>query len=255
MVGTAARLFVTGKATTETQAFNMANKLMPEGRIRMRADGGNFYPNQFAEWKARWGDLIKSIQELPTPLLTVDPAPVVVVPAPKAAAKRKQVVVPAPVSEPVSETPAEIAPEIPAQTPSLGDLIGQVLVAALCEALESPRGQAELRNAFTIPAGVADEEHTIKVPGIATLKTPVLMRKKSVLIVGLLGDQQREIASTYRQVFDMRFLGSDSSAIRMKEHSSNVDLAIGMVSYMSHPCDKILNKHAKDYKRINGTVS
>ncbi|MFN3327192.1 MAG: hypothetical protein ACK5AZ_27205, partial [Bryobacteraceae bacterium] len=79
--------------------------------------------------------------------------------------------------------------------------------------------------------------------------------KKRVLVVGLLGQQQRDIAARYGADFDFRFLDKDVATQRLEQHARNSDITIAMVSFISHQTEHHLRKAAKDYRRCNGTAS
>lgn len=83
---------------------------------------------------------------------------------------------------------------------------------------------------------------------------PVRPPRKKLLVVGLLGSQQKEIMAGFADTFELRFLTQDDSSSRMEQHARSCDITIGMVGYMSHSAEKHLKKAAPNYRRCNGTV-
>ena len=218
-VALAALLYVNGTATSETDAFRKANNEMPADRRRIRT-AGELFPSTYKEWAIRW------------------PAALTL-----ARAQKKEIeAIPAP----------EPTPEPVVAAPTSSEMISQALVQAVIDALESPRGQEALRRAFIVQGGVPSEE--VVKTAVKGIVMPAPMRKKSILIVGLIGSQAIEIKSAFADKFALRFLDADDSSQRMKEHSSHVDLTMGMIGYMHHSVDGRLKKAAQNYQRVNGTV-
>lgn len=238
VVARGAYLFITNAAESQTEAFRMANEEMPIERRRIRSENSKLDPYMFSNWKSRWDTAIENATqqlraEKQAKVLQADSAPEV---APESA-------------HPTAQVPNQPAPAIT-------DLLTQAFVDAFLLALESPRGQDAIRNALKVPGGVAVESVLPKVSATAiNVKPPAVMRKRSVLIVGLLGQQQQEIRKSHGEVFDLRFLGTGDSAARIKQNAESVDTVFGMVGFINHSIYTHLRKKSKDFHHVNGTVS
>jgi ribosomal protein L12E/L44/L45/RPP1/RPP2 len=276
MVRIGAELYVEGLAITEPEAFRMANDRMPEeGRIGR--GNSKLYPSNYPNWVSRWEEAVTRVRLDKIQKLQEPEAEPVAVPEPAVVkATTEQWPFPEPAVAPAAPAPqpvpvaADSVAKMAAETittvalaavQQVGVTFVEKLINVFLTALETPRGQEAIRNAFHVPAGVpvapaepANISPAVqRTPGIAPT-APVVKRQRKILIVGLRGDQEQIIKTAYKDKFDLRFLTQEATSKMMRENSANVDTTYGMVGFMHHSVDGTLNKVAKEYKRVNGTL-
>lgn len=244
----AAKLFVEGHAASSTIAFRMANDEMPLNRKRIRTDG-NLQPANYKEWKERWPTAVVNAQiahgaeqdEINQKAHEKRDAENAATIA--AITATEQAAAPAPI--PLHELPAE----------KTSDLLAGLLMDIFLKAIESPRGQQALRDAFE----VTYTEHVDTVP-IRTEHRPTMpsskpkVKRKQILIVGLLGVQEEEIKKQFGAAFTLKFLTADANSSRMRELAKSSDVSIAMIAYIHHGVSAILKKASKNFHYVNGCV-
>lgn len=128
---------------------------------------------------------------------------------------------------------------------SFVDQFANTLVTALVETLK-PRIEAKLREA--LPAALPK----INPPAP---KQEVLPSKKKVLVVGLLPQQAGMIASEFGEVFDLNFADKDALNGKLKTQVLHSDLVVGMVGFISHAQDDILQMAGGYYRKCSGGMT
>lgn len=253
VVEAGARYFLTGAADNQSRAFKLANEDMPLDKRRLRSPKATLSPTSFKDWTSRWE---KSLQIVGQKLHEGIPAQVL-----QAESAQEFAPVDLHASSPIEAESAQAS--LPTQeqvltpAPNLMQLMFQELSNMMLTVLESPRGQEAIRNAFKVPAGIptASAITVEQNPHQAGIKAPTVLRKRSILIVGLLGQQQQEVTKAFGEAFDIRFLGSDASHARIKQNASQVDTVYAMVGFINHSMYNHMKKNSKQFVHVNGTVS
>ena len=92
-------------------------------------------------------------------------------------------------------------------------------------------------------------------PAEVPAKLPRTQRKRApkVLVIGLLPKQANEIASTFKGVYTMRFLGGNPAAIRAA--AGGMDLVVAHTDHLSHSAEAAARTVAKQYVRVAGGLN
>lgn len=84
--------------------------------------------------------------------------------------------------------------------------------------------------------------------------TPKL-KKKKILIVGLLHNQFNEIKHEYSEYFDLKLWSLDSSIPKLKSMLTYSDHTLVMVNFINHSADGVIANAKNPYSRISGGMS
>lgn len=227
LVEKAAMYYVTGEVPSEAEAFRRVNAELPKGR---RREVKAIFPSWYPMWGSRW---------LPA-----------VIHARKELEKKLEM---PPVEAPVA---AAIAAEVQPETPAVEAApdFKQQLIDAVLAALETERGQAAIRNAFKVPGGVVVEQPA-NIKHKQPQAQPQIMRRRKILVVGLLGIQEQAIIKEFGKHFDFKFLDSNSTSKRIRENASNADSVCLMIGFINHSIYNVIKDATKHITHINGTVT
>jgi len=102
---------------------------------------------------------------------------------------------------------------------------------------------------------INSEEKPQPIEIISSSKPKPKIKKKKMLIVGLLHSQFNEIKLEYNEYFDIKGWSDDSSIPKLKSMLTYIDHIFVMVSFISHSTDNIVAQSGKNYTRISGGLS
>jgi hypothetical protein len=193
----------------------------------------------------------------------------------------------APTPAPIQEAAAPAAPVIQAAAPlpaglSAMQLLKMTIDAFVAEALVSPAAQSVIQDTVSrmlgarslpvtaaAPKPVEPEEeaeddspqpasHESKLHTTFTLPTPVqapgvTIKRRKILIVGLLGSQVEQIKYEFGNVFDLRFADGDGPGKQYEQLAKNVDTVVAIERFTGKTVRSKL-KGCDDFRLCAGVV-
>ncbi len=76
-----------------------------------------------------------------------------------------------------------------------------------------------------------------------------------VMIVGLLKHQMGEVEKSHGSKFQLVFKGADADRDQVKAQAQTCDFVVSMTKFISHDVEGHMQRHAKQLKRCNGSVT
>jgi hypothetical protein len=264
---TAAELIVSGAVETKVQAFNAAVTKMPPSRRRPKTRGpsglSTWYLEEIDAEVRRQRRHLAEIQgpkkHAPPPVS--EPAPAIPpAPPPEEPAKPEPVPI---VIEPIHAEPPPPPPPPPVPMTSLAeilaDAIGRGIASSIRDEIVAALASVEVRDVIRATMLEALTAQTIPLASAPHIEVhrqqPPKVKKPKVLVVGLLGDQRDALQRSHGQDFDLQFLGADDAHNRMTERAKGADITVVMTRFIGHPAEAAVRRGARDFRRVNGTVT
>jgi len=259
VVANGARLYVEGKATSQTEALRMADSVLPADRRRDEAKLREAYPSNYSEWVKRWDLALESARQAHAERvheIAVQNTQTLVAVAQHAAkpvahdfGADSDMTGVAPVREPAFDDLASeplvddayLPPRSPVET--LAVALGEVIGALVLDALQHPLLERTLQ----------EKMQPIMPNYRPRMPRSERVRKPRILIIGLLGSQREIIDKEFGDRFDIRHKFQDDSLGQIEEHAKTCEATFAMVGKSGHDIESI-KKYSPHYQRVNGMI-